>query len=61
MLTKIKQLESQKISKLRFAGFCGEPSSAKATAENWEEKRLGEVGDLKNGYAFKSDNYEKDG
>ena len=28
-----RQAETQKIPKLRFAGFCGE----------WEEKRLGEV------------------
>ena len=39
------------VPKLRFPGFEGE----------WEEKTLGEVCELKNGYAFKSDSYVKNG
>ena len=35
--------------KLRFPGFSGEPSSAKATAGNWEEKRLDEVATIERG------------
>ncbi len=39
MPIKTKQLENKKIPKLRFSGFCGE----------WEEKRLGELGEFLGG------------
>jgi len=45
MPTKIKQSATQKIPKLRFAGFCG----------GWEEKRLGEVASFWNGKAHEKD------
>jgi type I restriction enzyme S subunit len=41
MSTEIKQLEEQKIPKLRFSGFSGK----------WEEKKLGEIAKFWNGKA----------
>lgn len=43
MSTKVEKLKKN-IPELRFPGFEGEPSSAKATEGSWEEKRLGDVG-----------------
>lgn len=43
------------LTKLRFLNENNEPYP------DWEEKRLGEVGKLKNGYAFKSSEYSSEG
>lgn len=51
MPAKTKQSETQKIPKLRFAGFCGE----------WEEKRLGEVASFLKGRGISKNDIVKDG
>ncbi|PIQ68262.1 MAG: hypothetical protein COV91_05025 [Candidatus Taylorbacteria bacterium CG11_big_fil_rev_8_21_14_0_20_46_11] len=54
MPTKTAQPKTNLIPKLRFSGFSDGPASAKAEAGNWEEKKLGEVCDYKNGGAFEN-------
>ena len=51
MPTKTKQSETQKIPKLRFAGFCGE----------WEEKKLGEVADFSKGKGISKNDIVENG
>ncbi|MGZ7246258.1 restriction endonuclease subunit S, partial [Streptococcus pyogenes] len=44
-LQKMFPKNGAKVPELRFAGF----------ADDWEERKLGEVIDIENGYAFKSE------
>lgn len=49
--TQNKKAGGAKVPVLRFPEFSGE----------WEEKQLGGIGNLKNGYAFKSEKYTENG
>ena len=53
LMQQLFPANGEKTPKLRFPEFIN--------AGEWKEVRLGEIGTLKNGYAFKSDSYKESG